>query len=310
LAKTVYSLVAGEAPRRFAQHAIRELPVAIATQYWSRPLLRVLEKATQTQPENRYQTVREFWDELAEATLPPTQPLTDIMARRKPSADLNVAPNEIPKAPPKPHFETVATVTDTIDDKVPSSDITDYSRKSPAYLPDYPPRTKSVEPEKRPKIVVRVEEAEKLQNAKPARPAAEGAVVRDIRRGRHPRAPVEPRRARPYIVAAVLIVAFVGMLLATHRYVTSQWNPFSGVTRVSDLFVVGREGVTTTDVRLRPDASTNNPPVGLAENGSRVKILATDDNWYEVQVLEHGRAKTDPFTSDRGWINKRFVRFD
>jgi len=26
--------------------------------------------------------------------------------------------------------------------------------------------------------------------------------------------------------------------------------------------------------------------------------------------LEHGRAKTDPFTSDRGWINKKFVKFD
>jgi hypothetical protein len=48
----------------------------------------------------------------------------------------------------------------------------------------------------------------------------------------------------------------------------------------------------------------------LAENGSRVKILSTSSNWYEVQVLEHGRAKTDPYSSDRGWINKKFVRFD
>jgi hypothetical protein len=48
----------------------------------------------------------------------------------------------------------------------------------------------------------------------------------------------------------------------------------------------------------------------MAENGSRVKILAAEENWFEVQVLEHGRPKADPFTSDRGWINKRFVRFD
>jgi hypothetical protein len=100
------------------------------------------------------------------------------------------------------------------------------------------------------------------------------------------------------------------MLLATHKYVTSQWNPFSRVSRVIDVFVIGREGVTTTDVNLRPNASSANPPVGLAENGSRVKILAAEENWFEVQVLEHGRPKTDPFTSDRGWINKRFVRFD
>jgi hypothetical protein len=76
------------------------------------------------------------------------------------------------------------------------------------------------------------------------------------------------------------------------------------------MFVVGREGLTTTDVNLRPDASTTNLPIGLAENGSRVKVLSIDSNWYEVQVVEHGRAKTDPFSSDRGWINKRFVKFD
>ena len=47
-----------------------------------------------------------------------------------------------------------------------------------------------------------------------------------------------------------------------------------------------------------------------AENGSRVKILASDENWYEIQVLEHGRPNTNPFTADRGWINKKFVKFD
>jgi hypothetical protein len=79
---------------------------------------------------------------------------------------------------------------------------------------------------------------------------------------------------------------------------------------MGDLFVIGREGVTTTDVNLRSDASSANPPVGVAENGSRVKILSTTDNWYEVQVLQHGRPKASPFTSDRGWINKKFVKFD
>lgn len=100
------------------------------------------------------------------------------------------------------------------------------------------------------------------------------------------------------------------MLLATHKYVTSHWNPFVGLPLLADIFIIGREGVTTTDVNLRPDASSAKSPIGLAEAGSRVKILATGDNWYEIQILEHGRPKTDPFTSDRGWINKKFVKFD
>jgi hypothetical protein len=277
--------------------------------------LRVLEKATQTQPENRYQTVQEFWDDLAEATLPPTQPLTDIMTRRKPSADLSVEPDEIPKAAPQPHFEpVVAALAKEPHEagKAAEADVTGYSTKTPALFPEYPPRTRSVDPEKRPKIVVRVNEAGEVAqrvSAKDSRAAA-ATEPKSSKSPAYPRAPVGPRRARPFVVAAILIAAFTGMLLATHRYVTSQWNPFARVSQVTDVFVIGREGVTTTDVRLRPDASTNNPPIGLAENGSRVKILAAEDNWYQVQVIEHGRPKTDPFSSDRGWLNKRFVKFD
>jgi uncharacterized protein YgiM (DUF1202 family) len=97
------------------------------------------------------------------------------------------------------------------------------------------------------------------------------------------------------------------MLLATHKYVTSNWNPLG---RFENVFIVGREGVTTTDVNLRGDPSSTNTAIGLAEFGSRVKVLAVNENWYEVQVLQHGRPKTDQFTSDRGWLNKRFVKFD
>src|SRR6266850_1444293 len=75
LAKTTYALLAGESPRRFGQHAIQEMPAHISNHYWSAPVLRVLEKATQVRPEKRYQTVQEFWNDLADATLPPTRSL-------------------------------------------------------------------------------------------------------------------------------------------------------------------------------------------------------------------------------------------
>ena len=94
------------------------------------------------------------------------------------------------------------------------------------------------------------------------------------------------------------------MLLATHRYVTSRWNPLADIPNLPNSFVLGREGFTTTDLNLRPDPSVDNQPIGLAENGSRVKVLAVNSNWYEVQVLQHARPKTDQFTSDRGWVNK------
>jgi len=119
-----------------------------------------------------------------------------------------------------------------------------------------------------------------------------------------------PSRKRRALVAAGLILAFSGMLLATHKYVTSQWNPLADIPRVSEPVVIGREGFTTTDVNLRPAANVSQAPIGLAESGSKVKVLSADSNWYEILVVEHARPKDDPYSSDRGWINKRYVRFD
>jgi len=117
-------------------------------------------------------------------------------------------------------------------------------------------------------------------------------------------------RKRRALVALGLILAFSGMLLATHKYVTTKWNPLSAITQPAEPPLIGRQGVTITDVNLRPVANAANVPIGLAESGSKVKVLSVDNNWYEIQVVEHGRPKSDPYSSDRGWINKRYVEFD
>ena len=121
-----------------------------------------------------------------------------------------------------------------------------------------------------------------------------------------------PSKKRRALVAAGLILAFSGMLLATHKYVTSRWNPLGDLPRAAaeEPVVIGRQGITTTDVNLRPVANVSQEPIGLAESGSKVKVLSADNNWFEVQVVEHARPKTDPYSADRGWINRRYVRFD
>jgi serine/threonine protein kinase len=275
LAKTAYALIAGESPRRFAQHSLTDLPSFARDTYWGNTVLRVLEKATQNRPEDRYQTVEQFWDELAEAALPPTRPLQmvpPIETRRKPSADLSIEPEDFTEAaPPRPHFAV----------------------PGPAEL-----TFAGVDTIKRPRIVVPINLAREAANGRKQTPAP---VIDEIL----PRS--KKRRA---LVAAGLILAFSGMLLATHKYVTSQWNPLADITRIAEPVVIGREGVTTTDVNLRPAANVSQEPIGLAESGSKVKVLSADNNWYEVQVMEHSRAKNDPYSSDRGWVNKRYVRFD
>jgi serine/threonine protein kinase len=323
LAKTTYTLLAGEAPRKFAQHAIQELPASLSGEYWAASVLRVLEKATQIRPDKRHQTVQEFWDDLADAALPPTKPLdsSDLDARRRPSADLITQPEDVPAAPPKPRFAPVQTPPARYEGtgarNLNAADGPAYPDANPAQRPGRTPHYGEVLPAPRPKIVVPVSAIDPWANKQgpvERRPSAKEQIAARPNEARNRKAmgrrPVTTRRARPFVVAVLLIVAFSGMLLATHKYVTSRWNPFVGISRLGDIFIIGREGVTTTDVNLRSAANTTNPPVGVAENGSRVKIVAADGNWFEVQVLQHGRPKTNPFTADRGWINKQFVKFD
>jgi serine/threonine protein kinase len=292
LAKTTYALIAGESPRRFAQHAITDLPFESRDTYWANSVLRVLEKATQNRPEDRYQTVEEFWDELSDASLPPTRPLQMITtdeARRKPSEDLSVAADEFTEAaPPRPHFDVPAAARDLT----------------------FP----NVDTIKRPRIVVPI--SLEAQRQLELREQQQFAAEQRMNGRRHTTVEeiLPPSKKRRALVAAGLILAFSGMLLATHKYVTQRWNPLGDLPRTTTTTVeqvpIGREGVTTTDVNLRPVANVSQDPIGLAESGSKVKVLSADNNWYEVQVVEHARPKTDPYSADRGWINKRYVRFD
>jgi serine/threonine protein kinase len=297
LAKTTYTLLAGESPRRFAQHAISELPANMNDNFWARSVLRVLEKATQSRPEDRYQTVEQFWDEIAEASLPPTQPLRMVSAdavaapaRRKPSEDLSIEPEAFTEAaPPRPHFAIPEPRTDS----------------SP-----------EIDTIKRPRIVVPISlEARRQMELRARQEIKAQQNIADARQVRKSTTSVLPAsRTRKALVAAGLILAFSGMLLATHKYVTTHWNPLATIpTPVADTVVVGREGVTTTDLNLRPVASAvANTPIGLAESGSKVRVLSADsnNNWVEVLVVEHSRPKRDPYSSDRGWVNKRFIKFD
>lgn len=294
LAKTTYALLAGESPRRFAQHAITDLPAAVNENFWARSVRRVLEKATQPRPEDRYQTVEEFWDEIADASLPPTRPLQVVApaaAPRRPSADLSIEPEAFTEAaPPRPHFAIPEPRGLAPADN-------DSLRRPRIVVPISAEARRLMELRARQQIQVEQSIAESRQHKNGSR---NGSV---IPAGRMKRA----------LVAAGLILAFSGMLLATHKYVTTRWNPLATIPVVSDTVVVGREGVTTTDLNLRPVASSNgNTPIGLAESGSKVRVLSADGNtnWVEVLVVEHARPKSDPYSSDRGWVNKRYIKFD
>src|SRR2546423_12627758 len=106
LAKTAYTMICGVSPRAFAHQPITELPAPISFRPWAESLLRVLERATQTRPADRYQSLQDFSDELNDVPMPVTQPLSGPQARQPITSDLNVDEVLTAAAPPRPRFET------------------------------------------------------------------------------------------------------------------------------------------------------------------------------------------------------------
>jgi serine/threonine protein kinase len=292
LAKTTYTLLAGEAPRRFAHRQIKELPEAISVKTWAADVLRVLRRATEDKPEDRYQTVQEFWEELADASLPPTQPLKQQEGEgreRHVSKQLGGLAETLLEAPPRPRFDS-----------------RDFLNRSQAA---------GGNGINRPRIVVPVASAQSKIDFPARTPTRvhEGAVPAPAQHVQSADEFIsveqEHIKGRGFraLVALLIIMVFAGILLATHFYVSRQRasNPPAASETSGE---VGLEGQVKTDVRLRPDASTNNRPVGIVTTGSRVRVLNVRNNWYEIEVMQQGR--DDPNSANRGWINKRFFEMN
>jgi hypothetical protein len=247
--------------------------------------------------------VQEFWGELSEAALPPTQillPPGESDVRRRASDQLTaVGKKSVPEAPPRPRFDS-------------TSKLQQLASGGNGNL--------------HPRIVVQLDERE---SRRPPAPLVPNQPARDIleamsdaprpkRKAEKPKKDWAASRSVRFLVAFLLIIAFAGMLLATHNYFRGRiplWGTKPANTSPTNTSNprndIGREVLTTTDVYLRPDPSTNNTPIGLAQKGSRVRVLSMSSNWYEVQILERGRTPdNDKFTAERGWINKSKLDLD
>jgi len=292
LAKTTYMVLTGEAPRRFSQKPITQLPQEFAAEQWANYVLRVLERATQTNPARRFQTVEEFWREIRDATMAQTRPLRRPDGGEAPAGDtgghgFSAAP------PPAPTFD----------------------RETRA--PHHSQRHRFVVP------IARGGSARGVPlDAEPG-PFPAPHAWSESPPGPHTERPPEfdpgrrrpPSRARRWGVALLLLLAFSGMLYATYRYVNNlrggaqsrqgaQQPPAFG----NKTGVAGSEFVTTTDVNLRKGPDPSYTKVGMAESGSRVRVLQVSGKWYQIEVIEHARPKADPNSEDQGWVNSQLLK--
>lgn len=113
------------------------------------------------------------------------------------------------------------------------------------------------------------------------------------------------RLARRLTAFLVVVGAFTGILYGTASYIRSH-NIFPGLSSSFN----SKTGVASTDIYLRPSPNTDNDPIGLVTKNSKVKIVNSQNNWYQVDVVQQGRDLPTQQNTKRGWLNGKYVDVD
>lgn len=287
LAKTAYVLFTSESPRYFSNQPIRELPFASREEAWAQDLLEVLQKATRNNPKERHQDVYEFWKDFARlkayANAQDGEIKTEVSTRSAAAPKAHVARGYTPLAPQKPAFNTSREL------KFQNNQIL-----------------------KNPAIVVKVDNSAPLNQFQNGQlnniPAGQPPIIQNDQAIYQENAE-RPKRKKSFLrraaVFLLVICVFTGILYGTHSFLRGSGilpefkNPFAKPV-----------GTANSDVNLRIEGDPNSQKVGLVPKNSRVRIVNSKDNWYEVDIIEFSRPKESPTDAEHGWVNKRYIDLD
>ena len=281
LAKTCYTLITGEPPRAFANGEITSLPESVKDEPWTELLLPALQKATQDDPDLRQQNVDEFWSDLIRLReFAADGELSTVVRSLNEAPQAHVSRGYTPTAPTRPEFEEAHEPT-------PVSIRPAYAAAAAAAGSGSPPATA---PAARGEAPVAARTSPYIERA-----ARETQAVNY--------APRKKRRLRRYITFALCIVIFTGLLYGTASYMRGRLT--------LPIFAAKQQTATAnTDIYLRPDPSASNDPIGLVTKNSKLKIVTAKDNWYQVDIIEQGRARQGANNISRGWLNGKYIDID
>ena len=327
LAKSVYTLITGEAPRMFANQQISDLPLTWREKEWSNDLLRVLKRATSPEPSARYQTVDEFWQDLepVRRIAYDLETATSVRPKLHETPQPHVSRGYSPLAPQQPRFDTSrelklkhpfgpkvdapATAAIPKVSKTVEADSMKFdhhrrgfeqqplARQGGDLIGGAVPFGRAAD------VPIYQKPMERVENYWPNQTSitypqadAEDSVT-----------PLPKRRRfmRRIATFAILLIIFAGGLYATSAFLRSRGilppisNPFASKT-----------GRANTDINLRPEPNANNDPIGLVTKDSKVRIIKAQNNWYQVDVIEQGRQRDTPLATNRGWLNGKYVDLD
>jgi hypothetical protein len=247
----------------------------------------VLERATQNEAAERYQDIDEFWDDFSKLRQfideHELDSVRNYQVHDKPQPQ--VSRGYSPIAPVQPRFNTSR----------------DLKLKFPAIAAARGTAltTGFLAAENTPQEIYAAE----ITSADPRdeiilEPAAQ---VREMEHPVRRRSSSFLRKAAVFVIS---ITAFVGILYGTHRYLRAA----GFLADVQSTF--SQTATANTDIFLRPGPNTNNDPIGLVTKNSKVRIVNSQNNWYQVDVLEQGRERPNQGEVTRGWLNGRYLDMD
>jgi serine/threonine protein kinase len=280
LAKTVYYMLCGTSPAPFKQRQITSLPAHLRDQSWAGGVLRTLRKATSSNPMERQQSVREFFEELSSAP-----ELTIHTSRQRDYEPFDHVRNssriiiDVTPEPPRNYWLEFKSLCDS----------------AARYLA-YGAR-----------LIGRCVRVAWLW----LRPKLDSCwiVATDLCRRACRWLISLPRKL---IVRVAAVAALSLFMLIVTPYVLRLWysRPFSmsqeqGQGNTS----AGIKADATTDINIRSGPNSKTQKIGLVERSSRVRVLSCseDQKWCEIEVIQHGRDKEVPTSADRGWVNRRYL---
>ncbi len=277
LAKSAYVLITCESPRFFSNQPVIELPFDMRHNPWSTELLRILNKATQNDPGARYQTVNEFWLDLSRLkNLDEEKVYSESFAKSAPHLipQPHISKGYTSLAPHKPRFNTSRDLKVHPNMSVLQSSPLVVKLNDHRLNEKLPPQPQIIENEASREPAI-------LEIAKPER---------------------QKTFLRRFTIFLIFIGCFAGILYGTHNYFQGRGifpeirNPF-----------VTRTGIANGDVNLRSTPNINNVPIGVVTKDSRLKIIGSSDNWYEIDIIEQGDPNNAPNSATHGWVSGKYV---
>lgn len=307
LAKTIYTVMTGRAPRQFSRQPITELPSNFAGEPWKDDLLHVLEKATASRAADRYQTVQEFWQDFArvgKAALP--DPEATVVRSRLSEA------GTVPKVVARPDFQAIASAPGE-----------NYRLQKARIVVDLPQQLKEKQSavELQPNGKAHTAQGHRAQGQAAPQVQTEAAgrgevAVREQARATKKIEPVDLDRSYfddlrvvigskwlKFVFILFLVAALIGLAVSIYSH-------FARGGRSAIPWTAGyREGVVARAPMVNLRSQPGGAVLTALPEGTRIRVLESRDRWTRVQVIEWKGTPPDN-VPDSGWLNDSFIQLD